>query len=69
MCTTSWGTVSAGCGARVALSDGRGVWSGAADHEGSRLHEGVGLDAESEPSQEREAGARDNLPSVVMRPQ
>ena len=44
------------------------MWSGAADHEGSsRLHESVGLDGESEASQEMEAGARDNLPSVVMR--
>ena len=66
MGTTSWNTVSAGCGARVALSDA--LWSGAADHEGSRLHEGVGLDAESEASQEMEAGARDNMLFVVMRP-
>ena len=43
------------------------MWSGAADHEGSRLHEGVGLDAESETSHEMEAGARGNLPSVVVR--
>ena len=56
--TLSWTTISC---------FGRGVWSGAADHEGSRLHEVVGLDAVSETSQEMEAGARDNLPTVVMR--